>query len=78
MPGSGWKAAVDGASAPIHYTNVLMRGVPVPAGDHTVIFTFEPDTWHTGLWIAALSVVVWLLLLGLAWFKMHGQQPAAV
>jgi hypothetical protein len=74
----GWEATVDGTPTQILYTNVLMRGVPVPAGDHTVIFTFEPGTWHTGLWIAAFFTAVWLLLLGLAWFKMQRRQPAAV
>ncbi len=38
----GWTAAVDGTPTPIVRANVLFRGVPVPAGEHEVLFTFQP------------------------------------
>ena len=37
-----WFAALDGADAPIRQANVLFRAVAVPAGKHTITFTFEP------------------------------------
>ena len=37
-----WTADVDGLSTPILRTDVLFRGVPVPAGEHTVTFRFDP------------------------------------
>ncbi|HEY0352861.1 MAG TPA: YfhO family protein [Enterovirga sp.] len=38
----GWEATVDGKVEPILRTNVLFRGVEVPAGHHVVEFEFRP------------------------------------
>jgi uncharacterized membrane protein YfhO len=37
-----WHATVDGVPTDIMKANVLFRSVTVPAGKHTVRFTFEP------------------------------------
>jgi hypothetical protein len=60
----GWQATVDGAPAAIVPTNVLYRGVYVPAGAHTVIFTYEPTGWRSGLALAGGGLL--LALLGLS------------
>jgi uncharacterized membrane protein YfhO len=56
----GWKATVDGEPAEIERVDYLLRGVMVPAGAHTVEFTYEPLSWRIG-WILSL-----LGLLGVA------------
>jgi uncharacterized membrane protein YfhO len=33
-----WDAYIDGTSVPIYRTNIAFRGVPVPAGEHTILF----------------------------------------
>jgi hypothetical protein len=38
----GWEASMDGVSVPIVKTNILFRGVEVPAGSHVVEFRFRP------------------------------------
>jgi hypothetical protein len=53
----GWRATVDGAETPIVPANVLFRGVPLPPGEHTVVFTFEPTSWQLGLGLAAVGLV---------------------
>jgi uncharacterized membrane protein YfhO len=53
----GWTATVDGRPAPIAPHEGLFRAVEIPAGEHTVIFRYQPRSLLIG---AALS------LLGLA------------
>ncbi|MCB0089970.1 MAG: YfhO family protein, partial [Caldilineaceae bacterium] len=45
----GWRAWVDGAATPIYAANYLARGIKLPAGDHTVVFAYEPDSWRRGV-----------------------------
>ena len=41
---SGWSVTVDGQPAPILRCNFLMRGVHLPPGNHTVLFTYKPQS----------------------------------
>lgn len=38
----GWRATVDGKSTPILEVYGALRAVPVPAGQHTVVFRYRP------------------------------------
>jgi hypothetical protein len=58
----GWRATVDGVSAPIFATNHLFRGVPAPAGAHRIRLEYRPASIAIG---AGLSVVGLALLSGL-------------
>jgi len=62
----GWKAMIDGKKAEHFRTNWILRGMEVPAGEHTVSFRFEPDNYLTGRWIG--SVCSGLLVLALVFF----------
>jgi hypothetical protein len=50
----GWVANVDGRPTPIYRANYLFRGVPVPAGEHVVTFSFRP-------WSVVLGAIISLL-----------------
>ncbi len=58
-----WKVTVDGQPASLLRANFIMRGVAVPAGEHTVEFRFEPP--HGTLWISLSAIAVGLVLVGL-------------
>lgn len=55
----GWVAAVDGLPAPIHRADLLFRGVPLPAGHHTIVFRFESRPFRIGAWISLLALGAW-------------------
>ena len=38
----GWEVEVDGQSKPVLRTDILFRGVEIPAGRHTVVFAYRP------------------------------------
>jgi hypothetical protein len=59
----GWKATVDGKDADIEHVDYLLRGVSVPAGRHTVEFSYQPRSWTFG-WI--LSLLAFLTVGGVA------------
>ncbi len=65
----GWRATVDGVPVSIYRTNVLLRGVPVPAGEHTVTFVYAPVAWQQGLGVGLVGL---LLLAGLWMFAWIG------
>jgi hypothetical protein len=61
----GWRATIDGRSAPILRTDQLLRGVVLPAGAHTVEFTYVPWSWRVG-WIVSLLTAL-SLVAAVAW-----------
>lgn len=55
---AGWTAYLDGEEVPIHRVDYLLRGVHVPAGEHTLVMRFEPTAHQYGTWISAAATVV--------------------
>jgi hypothetical protein len=69
----GWRLTVDGRPAPILRTNRVMRGAVVPAGEHTLIYAFEPASFRVG---GLISLAGLLVLTVLAWSsRRHDQEP---
>ena len=70
---AGWTARVGTEAAPILRTDYLLRGIPVPAGNHIVTLRFEPETRSQGRlisWMAALIAYLGAIGLGsLLWYR---------
>jgi hypothetical protein len=73
----GWKARVDGREAPILRTDHTFRGVVVPAGQHTVVFRYEPTKLRIGFFIYLIGMI---LLIGYGAYELarlrRGRIPA--
>lgn len=63
----GWNAFIDGKSNPHYRVNYVLRGMLIPAGEHTVVFKFEPTVIKSGTTITSISYLL-LLFIPIAWF----------
>lgn len=54
----GWKATVNGAETPVYRVNYALRGVILPAGEHTVTFFYDPASWRVSLFLAGTGIVL--------------------
>ncbi|MBP8060202.1 MAG: YfhO family protein, partial [Chloroflexi bacterium] len=60
----GWQATIDGEKTPVYRANSIVRAVYVPAGQHTITFTFRPPDFIIGAFISGLTLFgsLWLWL----------------
>jgi hypothetical protein len=54
----GWTARIDDRPADIVRTDHTFRGVVVPAGEHTVTFSYEPGDVRTGFVIYLIGMIL--------------------
>ncbi|MBU6150729.1 MAG: hypothetical protein KGR25_04710 [Chloroflexi bacterium] len=58
----GWTVLVDDTPSPAIRVNGVLRGVEVPAGDHTITWLFRPERWSTIVAVTLGSVGLTLAL----------------
>lgn len=54
----GWEATIDGKPAPIGRVDYVLRAMQIPAGTHSIVMTFDPQSTHTTNTIAMVSVIL--------------------
>ncbi len=59
----GWQAYVDGKEVPHFRADWTLRAMRVPAGEHEVVFKFEPKAYDTSRMVATASSGILILLL---------------
>jgi len=76
---AGWRAYVDGQEVKILRANYILRALNIPAGEHTIVFEFKPDSFKKGeLWSRITSgVLVLMLLATLAGFLLNTYRQRA-
>ena len=62
----GWRATIDGKEAPIGRVNYVLRAMQLPAGDHTIEMTFDPQELHQTEGIASAAIIAIFVLLLIA------------
>ncbi len=79
---NGWKAYIDGKEAPIVKVNYLLRGLSVPAGDHSIEFKFAPVSYTLGndisMIVGALSILILLYGAVVLWKNYRKEISTAV
>ncbi len=65
----GWKATIDGKETEILRADYVLRAMNIPAGKHTIEFTFKPDVYTIGNKVTQASswIMVLVLLGSLGW-----------
>ena len=54
----GWRATLDGKLVHVEQVDYAFRGIPVPAGPHTVTFTFASEPFKRGRNYAVTALIV--------------------
>ncbi len=60
---AGWTASWNGQPAPMLRTNLALRGIPLPAGQGTLVLRYDPDGFAYGLRLtlgALMLIGVWI------------------
>ena len=52
----GWRATVDGSEAAIVRTDHVLRGIPIPAGEHVVELVYRPASFLVGIAISGVAL----------------------
>ena len=60
---NGWDVTIDGVEVNHYNVNYVLRGLEIPKGTHTVVFTFNPSVVRTGSTISLVSSILLVLLI---------------
>ena len=73
----GWQAQDEGGNAlPVLRANGLFRAVRLSAGNHTVTFSYFPDSFKLGLYLSFLGAVLWVLIAAYwLWQRLYRERP---
>lgn len=65
----GWEATIDGQQKEILRANYILRALEIPAGNHTIEFTFKPRPYIVGNKVTSISswLVIIVLLGSIGW-----------
>lgn len=65
----GWEATIDGEPTDVIRADYILRALEIPAGNHTVEFTFRPKPYIVGNKITRISswIVLFVLLGSIVW-----------
>jgi hypothetical protein len=72
----GWHAEVDGVPTPIYRANMSLRGIALAKGQHTVRFSYQPQSFFRGLWISLTALGAILLWLATVAYRRYARKLA--
>lgn len=73
----GWICRIDGNEVEAARVNYVLRGAMVPAGTHTVEWSFEPKVWEKGTTISYAGSALLFALLAFAGLMVYKEEKKA-
>ena len=68
----GWTAYVDGEEAEILRANYVLRALELPAGNHELIFEFDPASYKVGSIVMIVSsLLIVLIFLSITFIQLY-------
>jgi hypothetical protein len=68
----GWHATIDGQEVPIYRVDYVLRALEIPAGRHTIEFTFRPKPYVIGNAITvSASVLLLIVVIGALFLELR-------
>ncbi|MDX1407571.1 MAG: YfhO family protein, partial [Saprospiraceae bacterium] len=75
-PDKGWQAYIDGQPVAHLRANYVLRALNVPAGEHTIVFEFDPRTYRLGETLSLIfSLIILVGFAGVLWYTWNQQPP---
>jgi hypothetical protein len=65
----GWKATVDGQEVKVYTGNMSFLAVLLLAGEHEVVFYYDPQAVKVGFWISLIALFAGLFMLAFYYYK---------
>ena len=62
----GWTATVDGQPARLGRVNYVLRALRIPAGDHEIVMTFDPESTRTADTVAIIAIILIYIAIAVA------------
>ncbi|MFR6383353.1 MAG: YfhO family protein, partial [Odoribacter splanchnicus] len=59
----GWQAYIDDQPGELFRTDYILRGLSVPAGEHTITLVYNPRSAYQGALISQISSILLILAL---------------
>ena len=72
----GWKAYIDGLPVDHFRANYVLRGLAIPAGEHTIEFKYSLTSYTAGTIVSPLAFIVIILLLGYSIVSYYKEKKA--
>ncbi len=68
---NGWEVTIDGQPSEYFRVNYILRGMVIPAGEHTIEWTFRPKSYYAGVKVGLIGSLMYVLIAGWMIFSLY-------